>query len=501
MRTHKVAIKGRGRVYVRDSHGQFAHTAGSKIKAGRVAITRRRVDTATSADSLAADIGSLSAHVMSKPFGKTAKERALLAQKREALAAINPKHPALTQVFKAAPAGTPSPIKSVVAVKSPAVAKAPVAKPTAAPAAKPKESPVKTVTVKKPTPAPPVAVKPVEKPAPKVAVTGAHKPLLMGGVAAGDSVQPSNLSRNQRGEIADAAKAREAKHLKQTRTPEQQKHLDTLTRRETSLRDEVDSLNNELRGLRGRDAATNARVKEIRARGRAISAEMVDTQYQLKYAQHNLAVPTQSAIQKQSATERRTPAQHQARQDIDGDVQTFENHVRKLPYETESLWTSDGRHIVSHVGDEESADWVHAEKYSYVTRGGTLTHNHPVHAMEGGRSTFSTADYESAQTMQLGEMRAVTHTSTFVMKPGPKGWPPPEDRSDMSTSMNYSVSGSIYKRQGEIPAIVAKGKTKQDAYDDIAHEEMTRFAKHNGFTYYREDLNGKRDGHFEKGDA
>ena len=93
----------------------------------------------------------------------------------------------------------------------------------------------------------------------------------------------------------------------------------------------------------------------------------------------------------------------------------FESGVRSEGAENFLAISSDGS-ILGHGVGTRTAVTLPREMLESL-QGGIITHNHP------NGAPFSPQDIQAAIKHSLGEMRAITETRTYVMRPGELGWP------------------------------------------------------------------------------
>lgn len=182
----------------------------------------------------------------------------------------------------------------------------------------------------------------------------------------------------------------------------------------------------------------------------------------------------------------RDGGQQRLKQELDAEERTS----RTLDVERATFFDANGNRLVQTTGDAKSYQLSQAEFNSLRNANATMTHNHP-----GGRqyspgdprhtgSSFSIADVRQAAALDLAEVRAVTPTRRFWMRPPPGGW---QDHH-WKTTIPQSHARHDKAVLAELVKQVRTGKiTVAEANARHHHEVWLRVSKELGIPYGFED--------------
>lgn len=115
-------------------------------------------------------------------------------------------------------------------------------------------------------------------------------------------------------------------------------------------------------------------------------------------------------------------------------VLRFEQPIRTLTHTEESAFFSPtGREVLRLHGLTTGDGFFTVIPEEMVTRlaGCILTHNHP------SGCAFTCRDLREAAVLSLAEIRVVTRTAAYSMKPGPDGWPAAETIAERWTTIAH----------------------------------------------------------------
>lgn len=176
--------------------------------------------------------------------------------------------------------------------------------------------------------------------------------------------------------------------------------------------------------------------------------------------------------------------------DLAKELDAAEKEIRGLTYEQAIYFSPDGRRLVQVRGDEKSFTVPEKEFNSLRGVNATMTHNHPSghkYSPSDPRhrgDSFSIQDVRQAAYLGLSEVRAVTPTRRFWMKPPKGGWQEHHWRKTIPDS---------YKKHYDtvLPDLVHQVRagriTQAEANARLYHEVWSRVSKELGISYGYED--------------
>jgi hypothetical protein len=197
-----------------------------------------------------------------------------------------------------------------------------------------------------------------------------------------------------------------------------------------------------------------------------------------------------SLTQEKPQTASQSAAVQVARRSLRAEVDETETQIRGLRVERAVFFGPNGERLVDVTGDAKSYRLSQKEFDSLRGVGATMTHNHP-----GGwervntdprhqGSSFSLADIRQAAALNLSEVRAVTPTRRFWMKPPPGGW---EDHH-WQTTIPKAYARADKEILASLVQQVRMGRlTMEEATARHYHEVWTRVAREVGASYGVED--------------
>mgnify|MGYP001572488427 CR=1 FL=1 len=153
----------------------------------------------------------------------------------------------------------------------------------------------------------------------------------------------------------------------------------------------------------------------------------------------------------------------------------FENGIKNNDYETGAIFDSKtGKLLVVQKGDRESVKYLDKDVKLFV--GNIMTHNHPIDA------SLSVGDLTTFRRHEVGEMRVVTSTSRYSIKPPINGWGEVNEftiRKSFDKHYMQFIKDS-YKKGNEY--------LKDLPYTDVAHSFILNVSKDTGIRYTRTKL-------------
>lgn len=171
-------------------------------------------------------------------------------------------------------------------------------------------------------------------------------------------------------------------------------------------------------------------------------------------------------------------------------LDTAESEVRGLRYERAIFLSPSGQRLAQANGDEKSYSLSQQQMQSLRGSGATMTHNHP-----GGYkytpsdprhqgSSFSIQDIRQAAYLELAEVRAVTPTRRYWMKPPPGGWKEHHWQKTIPNSYQKHHKSVVAEMAREVRA----GRlTVAQADARVYHEIWSRVSNELGLPYGYED--------------
>lgn len=222
-----------------------------------------------------------------------------------------------------------------------------------------------------------------------------------------------------------------------------------------------------------------------------------DTTRKLRDIDAELASPYTSPGRRQFLEERRqalgAPATSNVAHTPKGlraEVDATEAQIRTMRVERAVFFDARGNRLADVTGDKNSYRLSEKEFDALRGAGATMTHNHPGgwdHAPNNPRhqgSSFSLADIRQAAALNLAEVRAVTPTRRFWMKPPMGGWK--EDHWQTTIPKAYKRHDSAVL--ADLVQQVRVGRlTADEANARHYHEVWTRVARDIGASYGYED--------------
>ena len=166
-----------------------------------------------------------------------------------------------------------------------------------------------------------------------------------------------------------------------------------------------------------------------------------------------------------------------------------EKQIRPQRFETIYVVDQAGNVILDKNGAQYSVTFTTAETQAISQAPGVVaTHNHPrgwgfpVSDPQHQGNSFSDADIDFATKTQMAEIRAITPTHRYSMKPGPGGWDAALWTSTIKPSFDKHVAAVTAEFQ---QAIARKTMTPAEAAARHWHEVWTRVSKEVGLRYSR----------------
>jgi hypothetical protein len=149
-----------------------------------------------------------------------------------------------------------------------------------------------------------------------------------------------------------------------------------------------------------------------------------------------------------------------------------------------------GNVLLDKSGEQYRIDFAHKEvERLRVGRGVVFTHNHPrgweypITSLLRAGSSFSDADVEFACRVELIEMRVVTPTRCYFLRPAISGW----NRNYWEDVLKpvYTRCEAEIKRQFRL-RVLRRQMSWEEAGAEEMHEIWSRVAAELGLTYARE---------------
>ncbi len=219
-----------------------------------------------------------------------------------------------------------------------------------------------------------------------------------------------------------------------------------------------------------------------------------DTQRRLQNIDSQLASPYVSRGRREMLERQRQELQGQvgnvAPRSLKHEIDTAETEIRGLRQEKAIFIGPDGRRLVQSLGDEKSFTLSKDEFDSLRGVGATMTHNHPSgHKFPPSDprhrgDSFSINDVKQAAYLQLAEVRAVTPTRRYWMKPPPGGWKDQHWQRDIPASYQRHHSAVLT----EMVKAVRTGRLSQAEANARVYDEIwSRVSRDLGLSYGYED--------------
>ena len=151
-------------------------------------------------------------------------------------------------------------------------------------------------------------------------------------------------------------------------------------------------------------------------------------------------------------------------------VEAAEEAIRALPYEVALAFNRVGEQILRRTGLAERVCFSHAELEAI--HGGTLTHNHPAPVGYPDGGSFSLADARLAVQENLAELRAVSTSYRYSLRPGRRAWPSRARLEKVFGRVEPEVTRQLEAavQDGTLTSRQAAGEREHRAWEQVAVE-------------------------------
>jgi len=168
------------------------------------------------------------------------------------------------------------------------------------------------------------------------------------------------------------------------------------------------------------------------------------------------------------------PGQDQGRGRLRRAVTAVEKEIAHNDFETAAVFANDGTLLFRKAGEQTAIRFTQQEALRMIDAA-VFTHNHPRH------TSFSLADIDLAWRLRIGELRVVTQSFLYRMRPPVGGW-----RQIEWQSIEETVNTVYDHVRQEFQTALRKGHLTETEADLRGwHTVWLRTARHLSLSYTR----------------